>query len=72
MNKDIKADEIESESVLIIAKQGLKELTNTLPVQLDKLRDDIEYKELEGKLDDWIAVAKSENPKFDKIKNWQN
>ena len=58
----IKADEIESESVLIIAKQGLKELTNTLPIQLDKLREDIDYKELEGKLDDWIAVAKSENP----------
>jgi outer membrane protein len=58
----IKADEIEAESILIIAKQALKELTNNLPLQLDKLREGIEYKELEGKLDDWIAVAKSENP----------
>jgi outer membrane protein len=58
----VKADEIESESNLIIAKQALKELTNNLPLQLDKLHNGIEYKELEGKLDDWIEVAKSENP----------
>jgi outer membrane protein len=58
----IKADEIEAESLLIIAKQALKELTNILPLQLEKLREDVEYKELEGKLDDWIEVAKSQNP----------
>ncbi|MDO9267530.1 MAG: TolC family outer membrane protein [Methylobacter sp.] len=58
----IKADEIEAESTLIIAKQAVKELTNNLPLELDKLHSGIEYKELEGKLDDWIEVAKSENP----------
>ena len=58
----IKADEIEAESALIIAKQSLKELTNNYPQQLDKLRETVEYKELEGKLEDWIALAKSENP----------
>ena len=58
----IKADEIEAESILIIARQALSELTNNLPKQLDKLREGIAYNELEGKLDDWIAVAKSENP----------
>ena len=58
----IKADEIEAESLLTIAKEGLKEMTNTPPLQLAKLRDDIEYKELEGELEDWIEVAKSENP----------
>jgi outer membrane protein len=58
----IKADEIEAESSLIIAKQALKELTNDLPERLDQLREEIEYRELEGELDDWIAVAKSENP----------
>lgn len=58
----IKADEIEAESALIIARQGLKELTDNVPLQFDKLREDIEYKELEGKLEDWIEVAKSENP----------
>ena len=58
----IKADEIEAESLLLIARQALKELTNTSPQQLDKLREGIDYNELEGKLDDWLAVAKSENP----------
>ncbi len=58
----IKADEIEAESTLIIAKQSLKELTNNYPQQLDRLRETVEYKELEGKLEDWIALAKSENP----------
>ena len=47
----IKADEIEAESALIIAKQSLKELTNNYPQQLDKLRETVEYKELEGKLE---------------------
>ncbi len=58
----IKADEIQAESSLIIAKQSLKELTNNAPANLDKLRESVDYKELEGNLDDWIAVAKSENP----------
>ena len=47
---------------MIIAKQSLKELTNNAPANLDKLRESVDYKELEGNLDDWIAVAKSENP----------
>jgi outer membrane protein len=58
----IKADEIEAESYLIIAKQALKELTSNNPSALESLRDGIEYKELEGKLEEWIEVAKSENP----------
>ncbi|MGR8999870.1 MAG: TolC family protein, partial [Gammaproteobacteria bacterium] len=58
----IKADEIEAETNLVTARESLKELTNTSPVALYKLRDDIEYKELEGALDDWIEVAKSESP----------
>ena len=60
----IKADEIEAESQLLIARQALKELTNNSPQQLDKLREGIDYNELEGKLDDWLAVAKSENPQL--------
>ncbi len=58
----IKADEIEAETILVTARESLKELTNTTPVALYKLRDEIEYKELEGSLDNWIEVAKSENP----------
>ncbi len=58
----IQASIIEAETKLVIAKQTLKELTNSEPENLFKLRDDIEFKPLDGKLDDWIAVAKSENP----------
>ena len=49
---------------MLIARQALKELTNNSPQQLDKLREGIDYNELEGKLDDWLAVAKSENPQL--------
>jgi len=58
----IKASIIEAETQLVIAKESLKELTDSEPENLFKLRDNIEYKPLEGKLEDWIAVAKSENP----------
>ena len=58
----LKADIIEAEAKLSTAKEGLQELTNTPPTMLTKLRDDIDYKELEGKLDDWLEVAKTENP----------
>jgi outer membrane protein len=58
----IKADEIEAESALQTANEGLRELTNIASIPLQGLRDGIEYKELEGRLEDWIEVAKSENP----------
>ena len=58
----LNADLIEAESKLIIAKQALKELTNSNIEHFDKLKEGIEYNELDGKLDDWIAVAKSQNP----------
>ncbi|WP_411725502.1 TolC family outer membrane protein [Methyloglobulus sp.] len=58
----IKADIIEAEAKVVTAKEGLRELTNTTPAMLLKLREGIDYKELEGKLEDWLAVAKSENP----------
>ncbi|MEY3288399.1 MAG: hypothetical protein RLZZ419_641, partial [Pseudomonadota bacterium] len=58
----IKATKIEAETAIVIATESLKELTNITPAGLYKLRDEIDYKPLEGKLDDWIEVAKSENP----------
>lgn len=58
----IAANEIEAESVLATAKESLKELTNSSPQKLHKLRDEINYKELKGSLEEWIEVAKSENP----------
>jgi len=58
----ITATEIEAETALVTARESLKELTNTEPVALYKLRDKIDYKKLDGALADWIEVAKSENP----------
>ncbi|MCQ8102835.1 TolC family outer membrane protein [Methylomonas sp. SURF-2] len=58
----IQASEIEAETILVRARESLKALSNTTPARLFKLRDDIDFKPLEGELDDWIAVAKSENP----------
>lgn len=58
----LKARIIEAETELVIAKESLKELTNTEPLGLYKLRDEIDYVKLDGKLSDWIEVAKSENP----------
>jgi outer membrane protein len=58
----IKADIIEAEAKVVTAKEGLKELTNITPATLLKLRDEIDYQELQGQLEDWLEVAKSENP----------
>ncbi|MFI3197261.1 MAG: TolC family outer membrane protein [Methylococcaceae bacterium] len=58
----INATEIEAETLLVTARESLKELTNTEPVALYKLRGEIDYKKLDGALADWIEVAKSENP----------
>jgi len=58
----IKADEIEAASRLKISQQALMELTNVNTTAFDPLRDDIEYNELDGNLEEWIEVAKSQNP----------
>jgi outer membrane protein len=58
----IQADIIQAESQLLTARQGLRELTNTSIESFKRLREDVEYKELEGKLEDWLEVAQSENP----------
>lgn len=58
----LKANEIEAETVVVTAKEALKELTNTPFSELYQLRDNVEYKPLEGQLEQWIEVAKSENP----------
>ncbi len=58
----INADLVEAEVTVVTAKAGLTELTGITPAPLLPLRGDIGYRELEGNLDDWLAVAKSENP----------
>jgi outer membrane protein len=58
----LKASEIEAETIVVTAKEALKELTNTPFSDLYKLKDDVDYKPLDGQLEQWIEVAKSENP----------
>lgn len=58
----IEADLIEAESKVSSAKQNLRELTNNTPTALLTLGENVDYKELEGNLDEWIALASNENP----------
>ena len=58
----LRASEIEAETIVDTARESLKELTNTPFSDLYKLKDEVDYKPLEGQLDQWIEVAKSENP----------
>jgi outer membrane protein len=58
----LKASEIEAETIVVTAKEALKELTNTPFSDLYKLKDNVDYKPLDGQLEQWIEVAKSENP----------
>ena len=53
---------VEAEAKAQTATQALQQLTDTEPVGLAKLKENIDYKPLEGKLDDWLAIARSENP----------
>ena len=58
----LKASEIEAETIVVTAKEALKELTNTPFSELYQLRQNVDYKPLDGQLEQWIEVAKSENP----------
>ncbi len=58
----LKASEIEAETIVVTAKEALKELTNTPFSELYQLKENVEYKPLDGQLEQWIEVAKSENP----------
>jgi outer membrane protein len=58
----IAADEILADSKRVTAQEGLRELTGSTPQALSKLREGIDYQELEGDLQEWIEVAKSQNP----------
>ncbi len=58
----IKADEIEAESQLVTARQSLSEQTNAPPLELAPLRKQVVFQALDGKLEDWLEVARSENP----------
>jgi outer membrane protein len=58
----INANLVEAEAKVATGKQALQQLTNMAPNHLARLKTNIDYKNLEGKLDDWLHVAHSENP----------
>ncbi|WP_024298613.1 TolC family outer membrane protein [Methylomicrobium lacus] len=58
----VAADEIKTESQLVTSQQGLRELTGVAPSSLQRLQENIEYKELEGELQQWIDMAQGQNP----------
>ena len=56
------ADEILAESRRVTAQESLRELTGVPPVALNKLRDAIDFLEIQGDLQQWIEMAQSQNP----------
>lgn len=56
------AAEILAESKRVTAQQSLRELTGVNPAELNKLRDVVDYQEIEGDLQQWIDMAQSQNP----------
>ncbi len=56
------ADVIEAETVLAVALEGLSELTYQTHEKLQILADDIQFQVLDGKIQDWMEVAKAQNP----------
>lgn len=58
----LKADEIEAESAMLTTREALNELTATPYSNLSRLKDGVDYQELQGDLSHWIDVAKSESP----------
>ncbi len=58
----IVAAEILAESKRVTAQQSLRELTGVNPAVLNKLRDAVDYQEIQGDLQQWIDMAQSQNP----------
>lgn len=56
------AAEILAESKRVTTQQSLRELTGTSPTALNKLRDAVDYQEIQGDLQQWIDMAQSQNP----------
>ena len=56
------ASEILADSKRVTAQEGLRELTGVSPAALDKLRDIVDYQEIQGDLQQWIEMAQSQNP----------
>lgn len=58
----LEADEIEAETIYIVAKESLTELTGERVEILDQLKEDIEFTVIEGDMAQWIEQATNKNP----------
>lgn len=58
----LKASEIVAESKRVTAQAGLSELTGSASARLSKLRDNVDYPEIQGDLQQWLDMAQSQNP----------
>ncbi|MFI3222083.1 MAG: TolC family outer membrane protein [Methylococcaceae bacterium] len=58
----LKAVEIVAESKRVTAQAGLSELTGSASARLSKLRDSVDYPEIQGDLKQWLDMAQSQNP----------
>lgn len=56
------ANEILADSQRVTAQDSLRELTGVSPVELKKLRESVDYQEIQGNLQQWIEMAQSQNP----------
>lgn len=58
----VAAEEIKAESQVVVAQQALRELTGVEPARLQRLQENIEFKPIEGELQQWLDMAQSQNP----------
>ncbi|MGZ4957237.1 MAG: TolC family outer membrane protein [Methylobacter sp.] len=56
------AAEILAESKRVTAQESLRELTGATPATLNKLREGVDYQEIQGDLQQWVEMAQSQNP----------
>lgn len=56
------AAEILADSKRMTAQENLRELTGVTPATLNKLRDAVDYPQIQGDLQQWIEMAQSQNP----------
>ncbi len=56
------ADVAQAENKYITSQESLRELTGVAQTELNKLRESVEYPEIQGNLQQWIEMAQSQNP----------
>ena len=55
------ADQVEARSQVAVARERLHEITGSQPGELNPLREEVRFPEIEGTLEEWVARVKDEN-----------